>query len=276
MLPLVSVIIPVFNHEKELKQALVSLHEQTYQNVEIIVVDDGSDRRLKIEDLRFKIESVSACGLRRTSSVSACWLRRTRRWFNSPQLAAEQESRACSGVHTFDLVRQENKGAPAARNRGLEETKGEYVIFWDADVVGEPEMLLKMYEALQKNTNASFAYSNFYFGWKKFLLQHFNTSTLQQKNYIHSTSLIRKRDAIQWDESLRRFQDWDYWLSMSEHGKSGVWIDEYLFKVIPGGSMSAWLPKFAYKKPWRFLPWIKKMVKNYEEAREVVAKKHLL
>ena len=40
--PLVSVIIPAYNHEKFVQEAIKSIIEQTYQNIELIVIDDGS------------------------------------------------------------------------------------------------------------------------------------------------------------------------------------------------------------------------------------------
>jgi glycosyltransferase involved in cell wall biosynthesis len=227
---LISIVIPYYNQPNELRLALDSISKQTHKNIEVIIVDDGSKERLKIEDLRFKIK----------------------------------------------LVRQENRGAPSARNRGLELAKGEYIIFWDADVIAKPEMLENMYYALQAHPEASFAYSNFYFGWKRMKGQSYEATKLRENNYIHSTSLIRKKDAIAWDESLKRFQDWDYWLTMGGQGKTGVWIDQYLFKVIPGGTMSKWLPKFAYKKPWKFIPGFRSRVESYEKARGIVLKKHKL
>src|SRR3989339_2236691 len=40
--------------------------------------------------------------------------------------------------------RQDNAGAPSARNKGFRESKGDYLIFWDADIEAESDMLEKM------------------------------------------------------------------------------------------------------------------------------------
>jgi len=229
---MISIVIPVYNHQESLEKALASIEAQTYQDCEVIVVDDGSTEEVRLQTSNFRFP--------------------------------------------LHLVRQENKGAPAARNAGLALAKGEYVIFWDADVVGEPEMLEKMVSALAPQPEASIAYTNHYFGKKKMQAMEWNTDALMHHNYIHSTSLIRRDDALLWDESLKRFQDWDLWLSMSKVGKTGVWIDEYLFHVDTGGSMSTWLPRCAYKKPWRWVPGFAGKVRKYEEARDVVRPKWVL
>lgn len=60
--PLISIIIPVFNVEKYLTQCLMSVAKQTYSNIEIICIDDGSTDRSGIicdefakEDSRFRV-----------------------------------------------------------------------------------------------------------------------------------------------------------------------------------------------------------------------------
>jgi glycosyltransferase involved in cell wall biosynthesis len=174
------------------------------------------------------------------------------------------------------LIRQTHAGAPAARNKGLNESKGEYVIFWDADVIGESQMIEKLVTALESTPTCSFAYSNFYFGFKKMKGRSFNLEALRQTNYICSTTLVRTKDAIQWDESLKRFQDWDYFLTLAKQGKQGIWVDEYLFHAFTNGTMSTWLPSFAYKKPWCYLPWFRERVEKYQRAKEVIVKKHNL
>ena len=58
---------------------------------------------------------------------------------------------------------------------------------------------------------------------------------------------------------------------MLEAGKIGVFVDQFLFTVSPGGTISSWLPAFAYK--WcPFLP----AVKKYKKAMAVIYAKHKL
>lgn len=175
------------------------------------------------------------------------------------------------------LVRQENAGSNPARNRGWKEARGEFLLFCDADVVMRPDMVEKMVAALRANPEAGYAYSAFRFGWKLFPGATWSADLLRTVNIAHTTSLVRAVDFPGFDESIKRFQDWDVWLTMLSKGKGGVMVPEELFVAeIHGVSRigSSWLPKIAYSIPWEKLGWMPRRVKKYRTAREIIAEKH--
>lgn len=88
----ISVIIPVYNMEAFLAECLDSVLEQTYPNLQVICVNDGSKDR-------------------------------------SQEILEEY---ACRDRRIIPVVK-ENGGLSSARNRGLEEATGEYVMFLDSD-----------------------------------------------------------------------------------------------------------------------------------------------
>lgn len=90
---MISVIIPVYNVEKYVENCLNSLENQTYKKFEVILIDDGS-----------KDESVKIC----------------ERYKNKSKL-------------DIKIVRQTNQGVSAARNKGINVAKGDYVCFIDSD-----------------------------------------------------------------------------------------------------------------------------------------------
>ena len=135
----------------------------------------------------------------------------------------------------------------------------------------KPEALEVMLGALNNNLQASYAYPSFYWGKKLFKVGDFDPDKLKAGPYIHTMALIRRADfpAGGWDTAIRKLQDWDLWLTMLEQGHVGVWVPQVLFTVAPGGTISSWLPSFAYK----YFPFLKK-VKKYKEAVRIVKEKH--
>ncbi len=175
------------------------------------------------------------------------------------------------------LINQENRGGNAARNRGFDASRADFVLFCDADIVMRPDMLEKMLAALQAHPEASYAYSSFRFGWKAFRLWPFDAAKLRRNNYIHTTSLLRRADFPRFDEKIRRLQDWDLWLTMLEQGHVGVWIPEYLFQAIPHvGGISTWVPGVFYRIPWRKFGIHIKTVEKFLEAEKIMRAKHKL
>ncbi|MFA6105089.1 MAG: glycosyltransferase family A protein [Patescibacteria group bacterium] len=231
---LISVIIPVYNHAFRLKESLRSLAKQTYKDLEVIIVDDGSTD-------------------------------------NFDEVFRELKNDSEIAKLNIILIKQNNKGAPAARNNGFEKSKGEYVIFWDADTIGQPEMLEKMIKALILNAGVYYAYSHYKYGWKIIKSRNFNEEALKQINYIDTTSLLRRAAFFPFDESLKRFQDWDLWLTLLENNKTGIFIPEVLYtkQILGRRGISGWLPKFIYRLPIKL-----RAVKEYEKALAIVQAKH--
>ncbi len=177
------------------------------------------------------------------------------------------------------LITQKNQGSNPARNRGAQEARGEFLLFCDADVVLREDMLERMVHALREHPEASYAYATFRFGWKLFPGVPWSSHMLQKVNIAHTTSLLRACDFPGFDPTIRRFQDWDLWLTLLGQGKGGVMIPDLLFTVeIHGVSRigSSWLPKLAYSFPWRYMPWIPRRIEKYRSARAIIEKKHHL
>jgi len=171
----------------------------------------------------------------------------------------------------FVFINQKNNGSNPARNRGFKESKGEYVIFCDADLELKPEMLEAMLYTLEDNNEASYAYCSFKYGVKTFKLWPFDPEKLKKIPYIHTSSLIKRSVFPGFDENIKRLQDWDLWLTLLEKGYKGIWINKILFKAQGGGTISSWLPSLAYK----IFPFLKG-VKKYKAAEEIIRKKHNL
>lgn len=244
---LISVIIPIYNHAEALEKSLRTLFAQTHRPLEIIAINDGS-----------------------TDNVEPVLRKLTQSVIPAPCLPAGRKAGIQEGV-TFKYITQTNQGAPAARNRGFAESTGDFVICWDADTVARPDMLAKMLLALTDNPQASYAYSDFQFGWKKFTGREFNADELRKNNFIDVTSLIRRADFCGFDTNIKRFQDWDLWLTLLDKNKTGVYVPELLYKKLVGKrkGISGWLPRIAFKLPWK-----SEAVRRYETAKKIVETKH--
>ena len=91
---MISVIVPVYNVEEYLEECLESIRHQTFTDIEVILVNDGS-----IDGSRQICE------------------------------------RYCEKDNRFKLINQENQGQSVARNRGVKESVGQFIMFVDSDDV---------------------------------------------------------------------------------------------------------------------------------------------
>lgn len=108
-MPKISVIVPVYGVELYIKDCLRSIAAQTFSDFELILVDDGSQDR--------------------SIELAEAYLRST--------------------ALTWRVIRQENAGQGIARDHGVREASGEYVVFIDSDDTVSPVFLEELYTAAQ-------------------------------------------------------------------------------------------------------------------------------
>lgn len=105
--PVVSVIVPTYNVERYVEECLASIMSQTYESIELIVIDDGSTD-------------------------------------TTPYLLKQHPG-------DFHLIlNQENKKQGAARNEGLAQATGKYILFVDADDLLVPEAVQVLVAAAER------------------------------------------------------------------------------------------------------------------------------
>jgi GT2 family glycosyltransferase len=183
---LVSIIVPTYNRATLLPETLDSLVAQRYRPLEVLVVDDGST-----DD---------------TLEVIAAW--------------AAAHSDAGLRVHCYS---QKNQGAPAARNRGLLESRGEFIQFLDSDDLLDPDKIAYSVEALRADAHLEIVYGpTYYFGaWDGPL--HPGTPPTNARSVLEATCAravwsimgpIYRRDVClrvgAWNEDLACWQDREY------------------------------------------------------------------
>jgi GT2 family glycosyltransferase/glycosyltransferase involved in cell wall biosynthesis/predicted Zn-dependent protease len=195
--PTVSVIIPCYNQAQYLSEAVESVVNQTYEDWECIIVKDGSPDN--------------------TSEVAR-------------KLIAQYPHKR------IILLEKKNGGLADARNFGIGNAKGKYILPLDADDKIQPEMLQKTVELLQARPNVAIVYTDTVrFGKvnNTYQTSDFSVATLCSYNPINYCSLYRREV---WEAAggyrtnmVHGYEDWDFWISCAEKGFTGQRIPEYLF-----------------------------------------------
>ncbi len=118
---LASVVIPLYNKESYILETLQSVMNQTYVNLECIIVDDGStDKSVEI----------------------------TRKFISENQLS-------------WRLISQKNLGQTKARNHGIQQARGEYIAFLDSDDLWPVNKIESQVEAIEKNPDSVLVLSSY-------------------------------------------------------------------------------------------------------------------
>lgn len=126
---MISVVIPLYNKEKQIRKTLESVFAQTYTDYEVVIVNDGStDDSVKVVE-----EIIKEAEGRRQKAVGN-----------------RQEAEGNNPSGKIRLIHQENAGVSAARNKGIAEALGEYIAFLDADDEWKPEYLATQADLIKR------------------------------------------------------------------------------------------------------------------------------
>ncbi|MFX4263649.1 glycosyltransferase family 2 protein [Pelotomaculum propionicicum] len=182
--------MPTYNRAITIKRAVDSILKQTYQDFEIIIVDDGST------DNTYEIVKE----------------------FNEKRIKY--------------IKHEKNKGASAARNTGIRESRGKYLAFQDSDDQWLPNKLKRQVEILDNSPNeVGIVYCGFwrfnnnkkiYYPSGKVIEKEGNVyKSLINGNFIGTPTAIIKKECFNkygcFDERLPRLQDWELFIRLSKN-----------------------------------------------------------
>jgi len=122
------------------------------------------------------------------------------------------------------------------RNKGAKLAKEEYIFFCDDDVIIPKNHLCTLYKSILKS-NFSFVYTDYQAivlpeSTHKFRENYYHQASefdlekLKKVNYIDTCSLVKKSIFCGFDPEIKRFQDWDLWLTLSLQGYKGLYVKE--------------------------------------------------
>lgn len=212
--PKVSVVISTYNRPAQLAIALSSVHAQTFSDFEVIVVDDCSPDKDVIHDL-------------------------LELWHG------KFEER---GVELIGMRLGENSGYQCMpKNRGIEMARGDYIAYLDDDNTWRPDHLETCVDAIESDLSTDMVYSRLcYHAADDLVKAHgipvgdaegtpWNPQLLGIRNYIDTSTILHSKGAFWrlvrdsgygWDETLRRFGDWNFVWRWAVHGNTAKLVDK--------------------------------------------------
>lgn len=182
--PIVSVVLPTYNRAQTLPVAIDSILAQTFQDFELIIVDDGStdNTQTLLKKYQAKSDKIKV------------------------------------------ITHAKNKGVSAARNRGNDVAQGKYIAIMDSDDIATADFLLKSVEFMEKNPSITIGVPVRFTYWpnegltKKFIwpfpLHDFVFgNTFGNVGNIFKRDFIKKHN-IRYKSEYTCGEDYDFWIQM--------------------------------------------------------------
>jgi len=192
---LVSIIIPCYNQAEYLKESVQSAVDQTYPNIEIIIVNDGSPD-------------------------------------NTQEVALELQKKYPEKIQ---IISQENGGLFAARNSGIEKSSGKYIIPLDADDKLDNAMVQKCINTMNEhNADIVYSgYQGFGISNRVNMWKPFEQTTPLYNTPCSALALIKKK-VWETNNGYKQnmhdgYEDWEFWINAYKHNFRFKHIDEKLY-----------------------------------------------
>ncbi len=189
-MPEVSVVIPTYNRVQFIERCVCSVLQQTYRDLEVIVVDDGSN--------------------------------------DGTDIRLNNLKRNDSRLHF--LRHDKNRGAQAARNTGIHAARGKYIAFLDSDNEWMPDKLERQLPLFENNNSQiGVVYSGFTWQYsdgrpsrEQMACFRGNIYKIALRKWIADTStLIVRKNVLymcgRFDERIRSYQEWDFCIRLAKH-----------------------------------------------------------
>jgi glycosyltransferase involved in cell wall biosynthesis len=186
---LVSVIIPCYNSEDTIVACVESVRNQTYKTIEVLIIDDGSTDS--------------------SSERISSYLKELGQPAN------------------IKLVRQENAGPSAARNKGVNIASGDWIAFLDADDYWMPEKLHIQLKCLKEHPDLALigVQSTTFTDAHSDVLSLLSFEQMLLKNYFKTSGVVLKKSValeIPFDEKMKYSEDYRAWLIIAARYKVGI------------------------------------------------------
>lgn len=196
----ISIIIPAYNQAEYLEEAIDSAYNQTVSAHEIIVVNDGSTD-------------------------------------NTREIAERYMFKQFPGIESpVRVVNQVNKGLSSARNTGIMNSTGDWILPLDADDVLKENAIEKFTQAIHQYNADIIAPSFEMFGVRNgtVILGQFTIEDFKAANRLGYFSLIRKAALLEVGgynpKMIWGFEDYDCWFDLFKRGKTLVSLQDILVR----------------------------------------------
>lgn len=239
IIPLVSVVVPCYNHQDFVKECLLSVINQSYKNIQLIVIDDGSkDESIEIikklqEKEGFIFEAQRNIGLTKTLNKAL------KKYVQGKYVAFL----ASDDYWATDKIKKQVEYFEANSNYGL--------LFSNAEIVNKESRIIGRFDEDRLKNNCSLE------------------DLMLDRHGIPALTALIKKDVLDevgsYDESLQ-MEDWDMWMRISERYQLGYMPEVLAYYRTHSENTSEKTPLMMKNRFSILQKWKEKKPQLYKEA----------